>query len=391
MSKYIAYRIRNIPVSGIRAIFEKARQIKGVIRLDVGEPDMDTPLHIKEAAKKALDEGFTHYTPISGLEELREAIAEKVKTENNIKADPKTEIIITPGACSALYCAILSLVNPGEEVLIPDPGWPHYEACIKIAGGVPVHYPLREECDFRVNPNDLIARISKKTKAILINSPSNPTGGVLTREELESIAKIAKENDLIIISDEVYEKIIYDDMQHISIASLPNMHERTVTINALSKTYAMTGWRLGYAIAPAEIITEMEKLVLYTSTCANSIGQKAAITAIKGPQDCVKEMVKEYKQRRDYIVKRLNDIESISCKLPKGAFYAFPNISRTGMASLDFAFYLLQHAKVSVVPGSAFGNNGEGYVRISFAASFKEIEEAANRIENALKRKTYIS
>ena len=383
---YVSERMKTIPVSGIRVIFEKARHMKDVIRLEIGEPDMDTPSHIKEAAKKALDEGFTHYTPFSGFEDLREAIAEKVRVENRIDADPATEIIVTPGACSAVYCAILSVVNPNEGVLIPDPGWPHYEACVKMAGGIPVHYPQLEENDFRANPDDLATMVNENTKAILINSPNNPTGAVLTRKDLEAIAEIAKDNNLIVISDEVYEKIIYDDAEHISIASLPGMHERTVTINAFSKSYAMTGWRLGYAIAPAEIVAEMAKLVLYTSTCANSIGQRAAVTALKSPQNCVVEMVKEYKRRRDFVVKRLNEIKGISCRLPKGAFYVFPNIKRLGMSSLDCAYYLLEHAKVSTVPGSGFGEYGEGYLRISYATSPEKLEEAMNRIESAVKR-----
>lgn len=384
MSKYISKMVQELPISGIRVIFEKARQMKDVIRLEVGEPDFDTPNHIKEAAKKALDEGFTHYTPFIGIEELRVAIAEKIKAESGYEVDPDKEIAITPGACSAIYCTVLSTVNPGEKVLIPDPGWPHYEPCVRMAGGIPQHYPLLEGNDFRVDVDDLSKRIDEKTKAIIINSPSNPTGSVLTRKDIEGIAQIAEENDLIVISDEVYEKIIYDNAEHISIASFPNMRERTITINAFSKTYAMTGWRIGYAIAREEIISQMAKLILYTSTCANSIGQKAAIAALRNPQNCVYEMVKEYKRRRDFIVKRLNEIPGISCKVPRGAFYAFPNIKEFGMSSSDFALYLLDNAKVSTVPGSSFGKFGEGYLRISYATTLENLEEAMNRIENFL-------
>jgi len=387
LNRYVSERMYSLPVSGIRVIFEKARRMKDVIRLEIGEPDMDTPFHVKEAAKKALDEGFTHYTPFSGFEDLREAIAEKVKVENGIEADPEREVIVTPGACSSVYCAILSIVNPNEEVLVPDPGWPHYDPCVRMAGGTPVHYPQLEENDFRVNPDDLAIRVNENTKAILINSPNNPTGAVLTRKDLEGIAQIARENDLLVISDEVYEKIVYDDAEHVSIASLPGMRERAVTINAFSKTYAMTGWRLGYAIAPAEIVTEMAKLVLYTSTCATSMGQRAAITALKGPQNFVVEMVKEYKRRRDFVVKRLNEIEGMSCKLPKGAFYVFPSIKELNMSSLDCTYYLLDHAKVSVVPGTGFGEYGEGYVRISYATSLENLEKAMDRIEEALRRR----
>lgn len=386
LKRCISERMHSLPISDIRVIFEKARRMKDVIRLEIGEPDFDTPINVKEAAKKAVDEGFTHYTPFSGFEGLRKTITQKVKLDNGIEADPEKEIIVTPGACSSVYCAMLSIVNPGEEVLIPDPGWPHYDPCVKMAGGIPVHYAQLEKNDFRADPADLMTKVTEKTKAILINSPNNPTGSVLNRKDLEGIAEIAEENDLIVLSDEVYEKIVYDDAEHISIASLPGMRERTVTINAVSKTYAMTGWRIGYAIARQEIITQMAKLVLYTSTCANSIGQRAAITALEGPQNLVVEMVKEYKRRRDFVVKRLKEIEGISCKLPKGAFYAFADIKKLGMSSLNCAYYLLEHAKVSAVPGSGFGEYGEGYLRISYATSLENLEKATNRIEVALRK-----
>ncbi len=387
LRNYVSERMSSLPVSSIRVIFEKATRMKDVVRLELGEPDMDTPTHIKEAAKKALDEGFTHYTPFMGFEDLREQIGQKVKVENGIRVDPKTEIIVTPGACSSIYCALLSIVNPNEEVLVPDPGWPHYDACVRMANGVPIHYPQLEKNDFRADPADLITKINEKTKAIIINSPNNPTGSVLSEKDLGKIAQVAKENDLIVVSDEVYEKITYDNVKHVSIASLPGMRERTVTINAFSKTYAMTGWRIGYAIAPAEIITQMAKLVLYTSTCANSMGQRAAIMALTGPQESVAEMVREYKRRRDFVVKRLNEIEGISCKLPKGAFYVFPNIKELDMSSHACADYILEHARVSTVPGSGFGEFGEGYIRISYATSLENLQEAMNRIENILKKK----
>ena len=382
---YISARMHSVSMSSIRIIFEKVRQLRDVIRLEIGEPDFDTPDHIKEAAKKAINEGFTHYAPSVGLDELREAIAEKVKSENGIEADPKRHIVVTPGASSALYCVIFSIVNPGEKVLTPDPGWTHYDVCIKMAGGIPEHYPLLEENDFRVDADDLKKRIDKNTKAIIINSPNNPTGSVLTRKDIEHISQIAEENDLIVISDEVYEKIIYDDAEHISIASFPDMFKRTITINSFSKTYAMTGWRIGYVIAREEITSQIAKLVLYTSTCANSIGQRAAMEALRGPQECVKEMVSEYQRRRNFVVNRLNEIPGMSCKTPKGAFYVFPNIKQYGMSSTDFASYLLDNAKVSVVPGSGFGKWGEGYIRISYATSMKKLEEAMNRIEKAVK------
>lgn len=387
MRKYVSDRMSSLPVSSIRVIFEKARCMNDVVRLEIGEPDLNTPTHIKEAAKVALDEGFTHYTPFNGFEDLREQIGEKVKAENGFRADPEKEIIVTPGACAAVYCSLLSIINPSEEVLVPDPGWPHYDACVNMASGVPVHYPQFEKNEFSVDPDDLVSRVTNKTTALVLNSPNNPTGSVLNKKDLAKIAEIAIEKDLTVISDEVYEKIVYDNAEHVSIASLPGMRERTVTISAFSKTYAMTGWRLGYAIAPAEIVAQMAKLVLYTSTCANSIGQRAAIQALKGPQKFVLDMVEEYKRRRDYVVKWLNEIKGISCKLPKGAFYVFPNISELKMSSLDCASYLLDKARVSTVPGTGFGEYGEGYLRISYATSVENLEKGMSRIEAAVQSK----
>jgi aminotransferase len=379
--------MKNLPKSSISVVFEKARRIQGMNRLEVGEPDMNTPEHIRRAAKKALDAGLTHYTPISGFEELREAIAEKVKVENGIEADSESEVIVTLGASSALYCAILALVNPGEEVFVPNPGWTAYVPHVKMAGGIPIPYPHLKDGEFRIDLDFLARKISGNTKVILINSPSNPTGSVLRRDELTALAQIAEEKNVIIISDEVYEKIVYDGAEHVSIASLPNMHPRTVTVNSFSKTYAMTGWRIGYAIAPKIIVAEMVKMLLYTGTCANSMGQQAAIAALKGPQDFIADTLKEYQRRRDFVVNRLNEVKDISCKLPQGAFYAFPNISELGMSSLDCANFFLENAKVSTVPGSGFGTLGEGYLRLSYATSFKKLVKAMSQIEIAVKKR----
>lgn len=374
----------SLPTSGIRAIYEKAKGMRDVIRLEIGEPNLDTPNHIKKAARKAIDAGFTHYTSSSGSLDLRELVAEKVGTENGISAD-LANVVVTPGASSAVYCAIVSIVNAGEEVLIPDPGWPNYEACVKIAGGVPVHYPQFEKDNFRVNPANLEKMINERTKAILINSPNNPTGSVLEAKHLQCISRLAQDKDLIVISDEVYEKIIYDNVKHTSIASLPDMLERTVTVNALSKAYAMTGWRIGYAIAPADVAEQMAKLVLYTGTCANSIGQKAAMAALGGSQDSVQKAVHEYRRRRDIMIRRLNEIQGISCTIPKGAFYAFPNIKNLSMNAIESADFFLTNASVSTVPGTAFGKNGEGYLRLSYATSVRNLIEGLDRIEKCLK------
>jgi aminotransferase len=387
MKKYVSNRMDSLPMSSIRVIFEKARRMKDVIRLEIGEPNFDTPINIKEAAKKALDENFTHYTAFSGCEDLREVIAEKVKSENGIEADPQKEVIVTPGACSSIYCSILATVNPGEEVLVPDPGWPHYEPCIRLAGGIPVHYRQLEKNDFRADPNELAKKVTKKTKAIILNSPNNPTGSVLNRMDLEGIAQVAEDNDMLVISDEVYEKILYDNAEHISIASLDGMQKRAITINSFSKTYSMTGWRVGYTVAREEIIAQMHKIILYTSTCANSIAQRAAIAATVGPQNAVSEMVREYKQRRDYVVKRLNEIKGISCQLPKGTFYVFPNVKRLMMSSIECTEFLLEQARVATVPGSGFGEYGEGYLRLSTANSLENLEKAMDRIEKSLIKK----
>lgn len=382
----ISKKVRNIPTSTIRIINEKARRMKDVIHLEMGEPDFETPDFIKKAAENALRQGFTHYTPFAGIEDLRQAIAQKAKVENKIDVNP-SQVVVTPGASSALFCAVLSVVDAGEKVLVPDPGWPLYEGCVRMVDGITEFFPLLEKNDFAVDPLDLQKKVDKRTKVVIINSPCNPTGAVQDRKHLEAIAKIAIENDLIVISDEVYEKIIYGDAEHISIASIPGMGERTITLNGFSKTYAMTGWRVGYAIAREDIIEQMSKLVLLTSTCASSVSQKAALAALKGPQDCVKRMVAEYRRRRDFLVKRVNEIEGMSCKMPDGAFYVFPNIKRVGMSSMDCALHILEKARVSTVPGNGFGPQGDAYVRISYSASMENLEEAMNRIESTLRHR----
>lgn len=384
MDQPISKRVQELPVSSIRLVFEKARKIKDVVRLELGEPDFDTPDHIKKAAKIALNKGFTHYTPFAGTEELRGAIARKCRTDNAIDADTK-EVVVTPGACSAIFCSLLSVINAGDQVLVPDPAWPHYDACVKVVDGVTAHYPLYEKNGFQIDIEDLKKRVNVRTRAIIINSPSNPTGAVQTRKHLEDIAELAVERDLLVISDEVYEKMVYENAQQMSIASLPEMKERTITINSFSKTYAMTGWRVGYAVAKEDIAIQMAKLVLYTSTCANSIAQEAALAALKGPQGCVEKMAAEYKRRRDFLVKHLNQIEGISCLKPQGSFYVFPNIEKLGMSSLACAMWLLDKARTSTVPGSGFGPNGEGHIRISCAASLENLEKAIRRITNAIK------
>jgi aspartate/methionine/tyrosine aminotransferase len=380
----LADRVKQISASGIRVVFERAEKLRDVIRLEVGEPDFDTPAHIRDAAVKALNEGYTHYTSSYGLMELREEIAHRLRKENRIDAD-STEVIVTAGASCALYLAIMATINPGDEVLVPNPAWPHYEYCVRLASGIPIGYPISEKQQFRIDPSDIKARLSKKSRMIIINSPSNPTGSVFHLKDLEEVAAIAQEHNLLVLSDEVYDKITYENARHYSIASLPGMKERTITINSFSKTYAMTGWRLGYATARREIIEEMAKLNLYTNSCASSIAQKAGVAALRGPQDFVRRMVKEYNRRRVFLVKHLNELPGVSCITPEGAFYAFPNISGLKMSSSKCAMFLLDHARVATVPGSAFGAYGEGYLRISYATSIKNLESALMRIKATLK------
>ncbi|MFQ6080433.1 MAG: pyridoxal phosphate-dependent aminotransferase [Candidatus Bathyarchaeia archaeon] len=385
-SRYVAERATRMPLSGIRVIFEMVHKMKDVVRLEAGDPDFKTPDHICEAAKKALDEGYTHYTSSFGMLELRQALARKLKKDNGIDADPETEIVVTAGASCAVNIAILSTIDPGDEVLIPDPSWPHYEACVALADGVAVHYPLLEKNQFRADIEDIRKRITRKTKMIVVNSPSNPTGGFMEKRDIEAVAETAKEYNLLVLSDEVYEKIVYDQLRHISVASLPDMKERTITVNSFSKTYAMTGWRLGYAVARQEIAEEMAKLNLYSNSCPSSIAQRAGIAALSGPQDAVVMMAKEYERRRNEIVKGLNEIEGITCVKPRGAFYAFPNVSSLGMSSQDAAMFILKEAKVSTVPGSGFGGYGEGYLRLAYSNSIENIVKALVRIRNAVEK-----
>lgn len=382
----ISQRAQQVQLSGIRRIFEMVLKKEGVVRLELGEPDFDTPPFIKEAAKKALDDNFTHYTTTAGMIELREIIAQKLKRENGITVDPQNSVAITNGAANAIYLSLLTTLNPGDEVLLPNPGYsPYYEA-IRLAGGVPTTYPLLEEKQFGIDLELLEKAISPRTRIIIINSPANPTGTVLSLEELKGIAKLAIKYDLLIISDEVYERIIYDGNKHYSIGSLPDVADRVITINSFSKTYAMTGWRVGYAAARKEIIEQIFKLQLYVNTCVNSIGQKAAITACQGGEEDIARMVTEYKERRDLLVSGLNSIEGVECLKPKGAFYVFPNITKLGRSSEETAMFLIDKANVATIPGSAFGSRGEGYLRMSFANSKENLEKAVERIGKALQR-----
>ena len=361
------------------------RQGKSIIHLEIGEPDFNTPQNIKEEAVKALYAGYTHYVPAAGIPELREAIAEYISKTRKIPVDPE-EVVVTPGAKPIIFFTILACVNPGEEVLYPNPGFPIYESVIKFVGAKPVPIPLKEENDFRIDHEYVKEKVTEKTKMIILNSPENPTGGVLTRDDLKLIADcIAERDDLIVLSDEIYSRIIYEG-SHESIASLPGMKEKTVILDGFSKTYAMTGWRLGYGVMRKDLAEKITQLMINSNSCTCAFIQMAGIEALKGPQDSVDRMVAEFRKRREIIVEGLNRIKGVTCKKPKGAFYVFPNITGTGMRSKELSDYLLNEVGVAVLPGTSFGNYGEGYLRISFANSVENIKEALRRIEAALEK-----
>ncbi|KYH42793.1 MAG: aspartate aminotransferase [Candidatus Bathyarchaeota archaeon B63] len=376
----LARRTGLIKPSGTIAMAEKAREMerrgRRICRLDVGEPDFDTPEHIKEAAIKAIKEGFTHYTPSRGLPELREAIAEDLE-RRGIQADPKSEIIVTPGAKHAIYCACLSTLDPGDEVLVLSPTWTTHFQCIEIAEARAVEVPCGEE--YSLDEEELKARVTGKTKMILMGSPNNPTGGVLSDGAVRAIVEIAEDNDLLILSDEIYDRLVYDGLKPISPSSIGD-RERIIVVNGFSKAYAMTGWRLGYAYACREIIDSMTRIQQSTTTCPVSFVQKAGVEALRGPQADVERMVREYDRRRRFIVEGLNEIEGFRCTMPRGAFYAFPDISGFGMPSSDFCLRLLEEKGVSTTPGSIFGESGEGHIRVSYANNIQVLREAVEKI-----------
>ncbi len=386
----ISDRVLKVKPSATLEITARAKAMKAggvdIIGLGAGEPDFDTPEHIKNALYEAVEEGFVYYTPTRGIIELRKAVARKFLNDNRISYDPEKEILITPGAKHALYEAVLAITNPGDEILLPDPYWVSYEPMIQMAGGVPVYVPTSEKKGFRLEPEKIKEKVTRKTKAIILNSPNNPTGAVLNGYDLREISEICIENDLIAISDEIYEKIIYDG-KHISIAVLPNMKERTITINGFSKAYSMTGWRLGYAAAPADIIDGMNRIQEHSISCPTSFVQKAGVTALTESQDSLKAMTKEFKKRRNTLMKMLNEIDGVSCVTPSGTFYAFANFSCYERDSFKFASFLLEDAKVAAIPGRAFGNEGEGFIRLSYATSMENIKEGISRIKKALKSK----
>jgi aminotransferase len=380
----ISERVKRLAPSGIRKFFDLLATMDGVISLGVGEPDYSTPWHISEAAIQSLEKGYTMYTSNSGMLELRQEISRHLKKTCNVNYDPASELLVTVGVSEALDLVMRAVINPGDEIIMPDPHFVAYDASVILAGGEPVMIPTAEETGFEIRAEDIEARITGKTRAILIGYPSNPTGAVLSRNQLQEIAEVARRHHLLVISDEIYSRLVYG-AEHTCFSSLPGMKEQSVLLNGFSKAYAMTGWRIGFAAAPKEIISAMTKIHQYTIMSAPTMAQVAAIEALKSGEASVAEMVEDYNRRRKIIVRGLCDI-GLSCFEPKGAFYAFPSIKSTGMTSEDFSEKLLVEEKVAVVPGSAFGACGEGYVRCCYATSLSEIEEALRRMERFVRR-----
>jgi aspartate/methionine/tyrosine aminotransferase len=382
-------KMDSIPFSTIRKIFGEVEKLraegKEIISLGIGEPDFDTPAHIIEAMVKATREGATHYTANKGIVELRKAIVEKLKKDNDIQYDIE-EIICTVGVAEGVYVALSAFLNPGDEVLVPDPSWLNYSHVPRLNDAVPVLYPLIAENDFQIDVQELEKRVTEKTKMLVVLDPSNPTGGILRKMVLEEVAQFAIKHDLLVISDEIYEKLIYDDNVHYSIAALPGMRERTIVLNGFAKAYAMTGWRLGYIAAPAELISPMTKLHSYILTQASTMVQWGGVAALNGTQEPVVEMVEEFSKRRSFMVKAINDIEGLSCPNPGGAFYLFVDVKGTGMTGEEFANYILHEAGVAMVHGTAFGERATHEVRISYATSMENLEKAMFRIKNAVEK-----
>lgn len=376
-----------IKSSAIRRMLELSAGMKNVIHLEQGEPDFTTPEHIVEAAVEAARKGFTHYTETDGTLELRQAIAEKFERENNVDVDPQTEVTVTSGSQEAMLIAALGFLNRGDEALILDPYYPAYFEDIMLAEAKPVTVPLNERKNYKVEMEDLERKITKKTKMIWMCNPSNPTGHVFSRQDLETIAEVAKKHNMIVFIDEIYEKIVYDGAQYISMASLPDMQDRTITVNGFSKAYAMTGWRIGYVVAGEKHSAILRKLHYYAVLCPNAISQKAAIAALTGPQDCVQEMVAEFDRRRKLVLHELEKIKPLSYTVPKGAFYVFPNFSDYEKSDEALASRLLTKTGVVTAPGSGFGKAGEGRLRISYSVSYEQVREGMERIRNCLEHK----
>ncbi len=383
----LAGRMNDIGVESAFEVLVRARELerkgKHVIHLEIGEPDFPTPAHIIEAAKRALDEGYTHYGPTQGLPELRESVARYVSRTRNIRVSSE-HVSIVPGGKPIIFFPMLALIEPGDEVIYPDPGFPIYESMIRFSGGVPVPIPLVEERGFSFDLDTLRERLSPKTKLLVLNSPQNPTGGLIPPEDIRDIANMVRDRDLMVLSDEIYSRIYYGEEAPASIASLPGMLEKTIILDGFSKTYAMTGWRMGYGVMPAWLVEAVNKLMVNSNSCTATFTQRAGLAAIDGPQEPVERMVAEFRRRRDAFCAGLNQIPGFRCALPGGAFYAFANITGTGMKSKELADYLLYDAGISCLSGAAFGEFGEGYIRFSYANSYENLMQAVERIKTAV-------
>jgi aspartate aminotransferase len=389
LGMHIASRIRTLGTETAFEVLVKARALeaqgKQVIHLEVGEPDFETPPRIRNAAKMALDAGYTHYGPAAGLPHVRKAIAEYMTRTRGIPFE-QNQVVVTPGGKPIMFFAILACVERDDEVIYPNPGFPIYESVINFISAKPVPLQLKEGNAFRLDVEDLKRLITPKTRMLVLNSPHNPTGGILTRDDLRKIAELAVEHDLIVLSDEIYSRILYDDSEHVSIAKFPGMQDRTIILDGFSKTYAMTGWRLGFGVMPEELAPVIAQLQINSNSCTSSFSQMAGIEALAGPQDDVAKMVAEFKRRREVIVDGLNAIPGFRCLKPPGAFYVFPNITGTGKSSRELADYLLYDAGVACLAGTAFGAYGEGYLRFSYANSMENIRKALEMIRAAVKK-----
>jgi aspartate aminotransferase len=382
-----AERMKSLGTETAFEVLAKARALekqgKDIVHLEIGEPDFDTPRNIKDAATKALDEGYTHYVPSAGIPELRQAIADYISKTRNLRVTPE-EVVVTPGGKPIMFYTILALVNPGDEVLYPNPGFPIYESLINFVGAKPVPIPLEEKNDFSLDREYVKKMITKKTKLIILNSPENPTGGVLSREDLKVVAdSISGRNDAFVLSDEIYSRIIYEG-KHESITAFPGMKDKTILLDGFSKTYAMTGWRLGYGVMHKDLALKVAQLMTNSNSCTSAFTQMAGVEALTGPQNEAERMVSEFKKRREVIVDGLNKVKGITCKKPRGAFYVFPNIEGTGMDCRKLGEHLLNNAGVAVLPGTSFGKYGEGHLRLSFANSVENIKKALERIARAV-------
>lgn len=385
MKLRLAERMYRLGTETAFEVADRARALeaqgKPMIHLEIGEPDFDTPANVRAAACAALNEGYTHYNPSVGIADLRETIAEYAGKNRGLSFNP-ANVVVTPGAKPIMFYTIMALVEPGDEVIYPNPGFPIYESMINFLGGVAVPLQLSESRDFRIDLDELESKVSSKTRLIIINSPHNPTGGVLTQSDLKAIADLAIKHDVMVLADEIYSEIVYEGKHH-SILDFPGMMERTVLLDGFSKTFAMTGWRLGYGLFPRELVPHIARLIVNSVSCTSTFSQRAAIAALTGPRDEVNRMLQAFAMRRGLVYEGLNKTPGLRCNKPEGAFYAFPNITGTGMDSRAYADYLMNEANVAVLPGTAFGEFGEGYIRISFANSAENLRKAMERIAEA--------